>query len=248
MLTIGTSVLFFSFKRQSFYIINIIALCVIWALTDTVYDKSELAHGIAYSSELPLWISVIILIVTVLNEVTKEFASKFHLIILSKPISRDAFLIGKILGSFMTAIICYAVYLSFYYISFSIQNDIETSFLVNVVYPFLFKSFYIWILCVFCCCCAVFMSEAFTVLFIGAYIFASIFFNILPLLSIPSFEVHILILKGITLFFPNLLLFQTVDYKGISLHVILNLSIYVMGMTCILLPISLQKFRVKSFT
>ena len=212
------------------------AMLIIWSSVDAFIAEEDLARGDLWTSRLALWSSLVISLFVVLQELPKEMASRFHLILLSKPITRYDYLLGKLL-----------ILVSF--LSLFLQCEEETPLFSNLVIPWFHYGLYLWLFSLTACLCGAFLSEAFCLIGVGMVLTGSYAVGLLPALREEGGlgAGTGLLMSFVYYCVPNFQYFSPSSFEDYGGMASIYLMVYVVGYTGIVLPLSLKKFDELSF-
>jgi hypothetical protein len=250
MWAIWDSVVRHNLKRGAIYTVAAMVCVAIYSFTDSFFTLQDLAKGNLAPTETAVYGGLLILLFIVLNELPIEISSKSHLLILSKPISRNAYVLGKVLGCFTLSFLFLCFFLCVAYGCLVMQCEFDVPLMNNLYKPAFHFSCYLWVISVVSCICGLFLSEAFTIMILGFYIAGSFFIGILPsVLSKAggggSLEV---LVKTIYFMFPNFQFFIAAEYQDYNSDIAIYMILYCIGISLFLLPITMNKFNKISFS
>jgi ABC-type transport system involved in multi-copper enzyme maturation permease subunit len=225
------------------------AVLIIWSSVDSFVAEEDLARGDLWSSRLALWSTLVITLFVVLQELPKEMASRFHLILLSKPITRYDYIIGKLLGVFSLSMMALSVLVAVSYLSLFLQCEDEVPFVANFLVPWFHYGLYCWLFALTACLCGAFLSEAFCLIGIGMVFAGSYAVGLLPALREEAGvgAGSSLLMSFVYYAVPNFQYFGPSSFEDYGGMASIYLLIYVTGYTGIVLPLSLKKFDELSF-
>lgn len=249
MWAIAQSVVIHNFKRSESLFIAIVSMVVIWFFTDPLLPLADIERGELFPNSLALFASIVLLFFVLLQELPKEMSCKFHLILLSKPLTRMDYLFGKIVGIYLFSWLYLLICLSFSYVSMMMQFDTEVPFESNWLKPLLHYSLYLWLLSVISALAGAFMGEAFCIIVIGITLVMSYVIGLIP--SIIEREISFsasIFLKIIYYIVPNFMYFGPKNFENYSYSTLLYLAVYVVGYTGLILPIGIRRFNQLSFS
>lgn len=227
----------------------LVALGLIWTSVDPFVTYEDLSLGDLWTSRLALWSSLVIVLVVVLQELPKEMSSRFHLILLSKPISRFDYVLGKLLGLYAFGMAVLTVLVSLSYLSFFLQCEEDVPLGANFLLPWFHYSMYLWLFCVTTTICGAFLSEAFCLIGIAMVTIGSYVVGILPAM-VEGGEVGGLgglLMSMVYYVVPNFQYFGPSHFQDYGVMAPVYLLIYVIGYSGLVLPLALRQFSRISF-
>jgi ABC-type transport system involved in multi-copper enzyme maturation permease subunit len=249
MWAIAHSLVLHNLRRSQILGMALAVMILIWATVDPFVSAHDLKLGDLWPSRAALWGTIIITLVVVLQELPKEMSSRFHLILLSKPISRYDYLMGKILGLFLFSSIYVSGLVLFSFLAQFLQCEDSVDMMSNLVLPWFHYVLYLWLFCVIAGVSGAFLSEAFSLIAIAVVLACSYAVGLLPMLK-DSGEVGIglgLLLKMVYYLVPNFQYFGPSNFDTYGFVAPLYLLVYVAGYTVLVLPLALLKFERQSF-
>jgi ABC-type Na+ efflux pump permease subunit len=249
MWAIAHGVIEHNLKRGMILGLIIGAAIFIWLNVDPYYSKYDFEIGELSPTKYAMFCSVIITLVVLINELPKEMSVKFHLLILSKPISRLDYLLGKIIGLYVVSVVTICILTTVAFTAMMFQCEEAVSLNPNFLLPLMHYVLYLWIFCVTAGVAGAFLSEAFCLIIIGMALTASYIVGLIP--SIREAGVGAgagLFLKLCYYMVPNYQYFGSSNFHDYSPLTLLYLAFYVMGYTGIILPTAISNFEKRSFT
>ncbi|MBF0196756.1 MAG: hypothetical protein HQL32_03565 [Planctomycetes bacterium] len=225
------------------------AVVLIWAMVDPMVSEADLARGDMYPTMLALGVSLVAMLFAVINEVSKEVSVRFHLLILSKPILRYEYLLGKILGAYLYSLISMIVFCLTAYIAMTLQVSYEVPIWANLLRPIIHFSMYLWIFSLVATVVALFVSEAFFLIIITLGLGGSYVIGLIPSLQGQAEfnSLAFLVLKGVYFIFPNFQYFASANFETYNWMIPILTFIYAAGYTGLILPLAIRSFNKKSF-
>jgi ABC-type Na+ efflux pump permease subunit len=227
----------------------IVTSLLIWSSIDPYMSDLDLMLGDLWHTRMALWGTIVISIVVLLQELPKEMNSKFHLILLSKPISRYGYLLGKLLGIFGFSMIVLTVLLLVSYFSASLQCEEAVPVIENLALPWLHYALYLWLFSLVSVVSGAFLNEAFCLMVLAVFLSGSYVIGMLSTFREGGDLglVASLSLKFIYHGLPNFQYFGPSHYETYGVFAPFYLLVYVAGYTGLLLPFALKKFEEISF-
>lgn len=248
MWAIAQSVVIHNIKLSGFWGLMLCFAFGIYTLIDPFTPADELERGSLTATFFALIGAVITLLFVVLNELPKEISSKSHLLILSKPITRMDYFLGKIIGVFLFASISLALLVAFAYVSLVYHCEHQVPLLQNCIFPFFHYLLFLWMVSLLAGIIGVFLSEAMCIMISFFLLIGSYAIGLVPVLLEKELSLSAgIFLKGIYFFFPNFQYYELSEYEHYGWFSFFLLGIYSLGYTGIALPISLKYFEKKSF-
>ena len=250
MLAVWDSVVRHNLKRGGFYVMVTMSCLVIYSLTDSYTTAKDLIKGNLAPTEAAIGGALVVLIYIVLNELPIEISKKSHLLILSKPMSRTGYVMGKILGCYTLSVIVLSIFVAVAYMSLLTTCEHDVPFNNNFLKPLCHYMCFLWIITVMSCVCGLFLSEAFTIMILGFYAIGSYFIGVIPAIMVKSKAAGFLeiLLNAFYFIFPNYQLFSPGEYLSYNIYVGMYLVLYSLCITLVVLPITLYKFNKISFS
>jgi len=182
MWPIAHGLIIHNIKRPQVIGMALVAALLIWSSVDPFVVEDDLLIGDLWTTRLSLWSTLVICLTVVLQELPKEMTSRFHLILLSKPITRQGYIMGKVIGLFLFGLVVLSSLVFFSYISSFLQCDEDVALVPNLIMPWFHYALYIWLFSVVACLCGAFLNEAFCLIGIGVVFAGSYAVGLLPAL------------------------------------------------------------------
>ena len=249
MWAIAHGVIEHNLKRSMILGLIIASSIFIWISVDPYLSHYDLEIGELTPTRYAMLCSVIISLVVLINELPKEMSVKFHLLVLSKPISRYDYLVGKIIGLYIVGIVTVTTLTTVAFTAMLFQCEEQVPLNSNLILPLLHYLLYLWIFSVTAGVSGAFLSEAFCLIIIGMALTASYVVGLIP--SIREAGVGAgagLFLKMCYYLVPNYQYFGSSNFSNYSPLTLLYLTLYVIGYTGIILPTAISNFEKRSFT
>ncbi len=236
-------------KRGSAWAIIAVLVGMSWFNTTEFTSQRDLAIGDLLPSNIALYGGVVLLVYVCLQELCMEMNSKFHLILLSKPISRDGYFLGKTLGVFCFTAIGVTIVLFSAYFFMSIRCREPVPLMANLILPWAHYLLCIWYFSVVATVAGLFLPEAFYIMTIAVMVVMSIVVSLIPSLLAKAVPGSLgLLFKGFYYIAPNIWYFHSGNYVEYNFYTYPLLVLYTLGYTGILLPPAMKRFRTISFT
>lgn len=249
MWAIAHGVIEHNLKRSMVLGLICAASIFIWLNVDPYFSHYDLEVGELTPTRYAMLCSVIITLVVLINELPKEMSVKFHLLVLSKPISRVDYLVGKILGLYVVGVVTVTVLTTVAFTAMMFQCEEQVPLNSNLILPLIHYLLYLWIFSVSAGVAGAFLSEAFCLIIIGMVLTASYIVGLIP--SIREAGVGAgagLFLKICYYLVPNYQYFGSSNFSDYNPLTVLYLLVYVLGYTGIILPMAISNFEKRSFT
>ena len=249
MWTIAHGVIEHNLKKGMILGLVIAASIFIWLNVDPYFSKYDLEIGELTPTRYAMLLSVVIVLVVLINELPKEMSVKFHLLLLSKPISRLDYLLGKIIGLYLIAVIIVAILTTIAFTAMMFQCEENVPLNPNFILPLLHYLLYLWIFSVTAGVAGAFLSEAFCLIIIGIALTASYIVGLIPSIREAGVSAGTgLFLKICYYIVPNYQYFGSSNFSDDNHLTLLYLTLYVLGYTGIILPTAIANFEKRSFT
>jgi len=249
MWAIAHGVIEHNLKRAMILGLIAAAAVFIWMSVDPYVSKYDLEVGELTPTRYAMLCSLVITMVVLINELPKEMSVKFHLLILSKPISRLDYLLGKIFGLYVVGIVTVTAlaFIAFAAMLFQCEEGVPLN--QNLILPLCHYILYLWIFCVTAGIAGAFLSEAFCLIIVGIALTASYVVGLIPSIRDAGVSAGAgLFLKLCYYMVPNYQYFGSSNFNDYSPLTLLYLFLYVLGYTGILLPTAISNFEKRSFT
>ncbi len=248
MKPIFTAVVLHNSRRAAVWFILAALWALIWFNTDPYAPAADLRRGDLVPCALAFYGSLVLALFVTIQELPMEMHCRFHLILLSKPISRTDYLVGKIIGIFCFGALVLAVTVPFAWLSQALQCEAEVPLLANLVKPLIHYTLYLWFFSVVAGITGAFMSEAFCMM-ITVFVFAgSIAVSLIP--SILEKKVNLgaeILLRAIYYMAPNIFYFRPQHYQEYSFYTPLLVAVYALAYSGLILPVAIRRFNQISF-
>lgn len=249
MWPIAEAVILHNLKRAPILGMLAVAAYFIWSSVDPYTAGTDLQLGDLWPSRLALISTIVVVITVMLQELPKEMASKFHLILLAKPISRNDYLLGKVIGLFIVSVITITVLLMVAYASFFFQCSHEVPPGPNLFRPWMHYVMYLWVFSLVAGVLGAFMTEAYSILLVAFYLLGSYGVGILPSLKMSEgLPTGGGVLLSIFYYLvPNFQYFGPSHFEDYGFLAPFCVLVYAIGYTGIILPYALYRFERLSF-
>lgn len=249
MQAIAISLILHNIFRGHIVAMALVSAVLIWSSVDPYLSALDLSLGDLWHTRLALWSTIVISIVVLLQELPKEMSSKFHLILLSKPISRYGYLLGKLLGVYGFSMIHLSVLMLFSYLSASLHCHEPVPIVQNLALPWLHYGLYLWLFSLVSVVSGAFLNEAFCLMSLGVFLTGSYAIGMLSAISEGAdlSLIASLCLKLVYHGFPNFQYFGLSHYETYGVFTPFYMFVYVAGYTGMILPCALKKFEELSF-
>ena len=227
----------------------LVAMVLIWSSIDPFVSAVDLKLGDLWPSRQALWAAIAMTLIVVLQELPKEMDSRFHLVLLSKPISRYDYLLGKIIGIYMFSAIIMTGLVVFAFVSAWLQCEHGVFIGANLFLPWFHYMLYLWLFSVVAGIAGAFLSEAFCLMAVAMVLAGSYSVGILPMLKESGdFGTGMgLMFKVLYYMVPNFQYFGPSNFDTYGFSAPMYLILYVVGYTLLVLPLALKKFEQQSF-
>ena len=236
-----------NYRRGPVLLIFLATAGMIYSSVDEYTAAADLQIGDLWTSRLALWGTMVLILAAVLQELPKEMSSRFHLILLSKPIGRSGYLLGKLVGSYMFAIFCLTILLAISYGSLVMQCREVAPITTNFLWPWIHYSLFLWLFCLIAVLSGAFLGEAFCIMAVAGFVALSFGVGLLPALLQAS-GLSMIWLRAFYYAVPNFQYFGPSNFDQYDIFAPICVALYIVGYSGLILPLGLFRFERISFT
>jgi ABC-type transport system involved in multi-copper enzyme maturation permease subunit len=235
-----------NYRRGPVLLIFLATAGLIVTSVDEYTAASDLQLGDSWTSRLALWGSMVLLLTAVLQELPKEMSSRFHLILLSKPIGRSGYLLGKLLGGYVFAIFWLTALLLVSYGSLVFTCREVVPLMSNLIWPWVHYALFLWLFCLIAVLAGAFLGEAFCIMAVSGFVALSFGVGLLPALLEAS-GISMVWLRVFYYAVPNFQYFGPSNFDQYDIFAPICVALYIIGYSGLLLPWGLFRFERISF-
>lgn len=248
MWPILSSVVLHNIHRGAVRILILGVMALIWSNIDPLTSDHDLKLGDLFPTQLALFGSLVVAMFVTLQELPMEMNSRFHLILLSKPISRTDYLLGKIIGIFALGGIVVTITTIFAFIAMTIQCKSEVPLMSNLLLPLFHYLLFIWVFAVAAGVAGAFLSEALCIMLTCFVFAATIAVSLIPIFLEDNLPWGAgWLLKLIYYLVPNSYYFSPGKFSEYTMTTPFLVTLYALGYTGVVLPTAIRNFNRISF-